>query len=199
LVAVATEARVLLETERLVLRAFAAGDVDLLVDLDSDPEVMQFITGGIRTPREEIEQDFLPAFLAYYERYEAYSFWAAIERSSGEFAGWFHLRPAPGAPPDEPELGYRLRRAMWGRGLATEGSRRLVDLAFERLGARRVVAETMAVHQGSRRVMEKAGLRLVRTFHQEWPHPIPGDEHGDVEYAITREEWERARVTRRGL
>jgi RimJ/RimL family protein N-acetyltransferase len=47
----------------------------------------------------------------------------------------------------------------------------------------------MAVNMGSRRVMEKAGLTLVRTFHQDWPDPIPGDELGDTEYAITRPEW----------
>jgi RimJ/RimL family protein N-acetyltransferase len=51
----------------------------------------------------------------------------------------------------------------------------------------------MAVNTASRRVMEKAGMRLVRTFHQEWPDKIPGDEHGDVEYAITREEWAEQR------
>ena len=88
------------------------------------------------------------------------------------------------------ELGYRLRRSAWGRGLASEGSRALVDHAFRVLGARRVVAETMAVHTASRRVMEKDGLRLVRTFRADWPDAIPGDEHGDVEYALTREEWE---------
>jgi RimJ/RimL family protein N-acetyltransferase len=53
-----------------------------------------------------------------------------------------------------------------------------------------VYAETMAVNRGSRRVMEKSGLRLVRTFHQSWPDRIEGDEHGDVEYALTRAEWE---------
>ena len=90
---------------------------------------------------------------------------------------------------DEPELGFRIVRAAWGRGLATEGSRALIRQAFERLGARRVVAETMVVHAASRRVMEKAGMRLARTFHQPWPDPIPGDEHGDVEYAIDREAW----------
>ena len=94
--------------------------------------------------------------------------------------------------PDEPELGYRLRAASWGLGYATEGSRALVDLAFRELGAERVFAETMAVNTASRRVMEKAGLRYVRTFHQEWPDRIEGDEHGDVEYALTRAEWERA-------
>ena len=54
-------------------------------------------------------------------------------------------------------------------------------------------AETMAVHRGSSRVMEKAGMRHVRSFHAEWPVRIPGDEHGDVEYAITRSEWEADR------
>jgi len=54
----------------------------------------------------------------------------------------------------------------------------------------RIYAETMVVHTASRRVMEKAGLKLVRTFHQAWPYRIEGEEHGDVEYALTRAEWE---------
>jgi RimJ/RimL family protein N-acetyltransferase len=178
-----------LETERLTLRRFTPDDVDLLVDLDSDPEVMFWITGGRTTSREEIETDVLPAFLSYYERYEGYGFWAAIERGTGEFLGWFHFRPAPGHPTDEPELGYRLRRSAWGKGYAAEGSIALIDKGFRDHGVRRVLAETMAVHDASRRVMKKAGMRLVRTFHQDWPDKIPGDEHGDVEYAITREEW----------
>lgn len=186
---------VLLQTDRLILRRFTPDDVDLLVDLDSDPRVMRFINGGRPTPREEIAGDFLPAFLGYYERFPGYGFFAAIERSTGEFLGWFHLRPRAGRPRDEPELGYRLRQAAWGRGYASEGSRALVDKAFADLGARRVYAETMAVNVGSRRVMEKAGLRYVRTFFQEWPERIEGDEHGDVEYELTREQWERERAT----
>jgi RimJ/RimL family protein N-acetyltransferase len=69
----------------------------------------------------------------------------------------------------------------------------LIDRGFTDLGVRRVVAETMVMHTASRRVMEKAGMRAVRTFHQDWPDAIPGDEHGDIEYAITREEWEARR------
>jgi RimJ/RimL family protein N-acetyltransferase len=87
------------------------------------------------------------------------------------------------------ELGYRLRRDSWGKGYATEGSIALIRKGFTELGVHRVFAETMAVNVGSRRVMEKAGLRYVRTFHQDWPERIPGDEHGDVEYALTRAEW----------
>jgi RimJ/RimL family protein N-acetyltransferase len=181
--------RVVLTTPRLLLREFTADDVDLLVELDSDPEVVHHITGGRTTPRSEVEAEVLPAFLAYHRRPDGYGFWAAVHRGTGEFLGWFHLRPEPGGPADEPELGYRLRRSAWGQGYATEGARALVDRAFTELGARRVTASAMAVHGASRRVMEKAGLRFVRSMTLEWPDRIPGDEQGDVEYAITREQW----------
>jgi RimJ/RimL family protein N-acetyltransferase len=180
--------QVFLETERLVLRQFTQHDVDNLVELDSDPAVMHFITGGRPTPRREIESDVLPMYLDYYERFAGFGFWAVIEKSSSRFVGWFHFRPTAAA--DEVELGYRLVKSVWGKGYATEGSRALIHKGFDELGVQRVVAFTMVVHVASRRVMEKAGLRLVRTFHQPWPDYIEGDEKGDVEYALLRSEWE---------
>jgi RimJ/RimL family protein N-acetyltransferase len=186
---------VLLETERLILRRLTAQDADALVELDGDPEVMRFVTGGRPTARAEIENEILPALLAYYERPGGYGFWAAVEKPGGAFLGWFHLRPGPGAPPDEPELGYRLRRSAWGRGYATEGSRALVRRAFAELGARRVTASATAANHASRRVMEKAGLRLVGSFALALREPADGDGDGDtaaVEYALTRAEWEAA-------
>lgn len=181
---------VVVETERLWLRRFTDDDADNLVELDADPEVMRYITGGRATPAEEIRDEVLPAFLGYHERGDAWGFWAAVEKTTGTFIGWFHLRPRPGEdPPDEPELGYRLRREAWGRGLASEGARALVERAFRDHGAHRVHASTMVVNAASRRVMERAGLRFVRVFHQDWPDRIDGEELGDVEYALTREEW----------
>jgi RimJ/RimL family protein N-acetyltransferase len=109
--------RIFLETDRLVLRRFTEDDVDNLVELDSDPDVMHFITGGRPTPRREIESDVLPTFLDYYGRFAGYGFWAAIEKPTGRFVGWFHFRPARGAPPGEVELGYRLRKPAWGKGM----------------------------------------------------------------------------------
>lgn len=181
---------IFLETERLTLRRFTEGDVDNLVELDGDPEVMRFITGGRVTPRDEIQNEVLPAFLDY-EHSAGYGFWAAIEKSTERFVGWFHLRPAEGAPPGELELGYRLRRSEWGKGYATEGSRALVHVGFAELGAERIVASAMVVNVASRRVMEKAGLQFVRVFHQPWPYSIEGEEEGDVEFALLRSEWEQ--------
>lgn len=47
----------------------------------------------------------------------------------------------------------------------------------------------MAVNTASRAVMDKIGMTLVRTFHEQWPDEIEGSEQGDVEYAATRQEW----------
>jgi RimJ/RimL family protein N-acetyltransferase len=180
-----------LETERLMLRRFTPSDVDNLVALDGDPAVMAYLTGGRPTPREVIERRTLPWILREYDRVPGCGRWAAIEKVSGEFLGWFAL-DAPGGTVDQVELGYRLRRSAWGKGYATEGSRALIDRAFTELGAWRVYAQTMAVNTASRRVMEKAGLRYARTFHLELADPIPGTELGEVEYELLRADWGRS-------
>jgi RimJ/RimL family protein N-acetyltransferase len=173
------------ETERLRFRRLTMGDVDALVELDSDPEVMRFLSGGVPTSPATVRDVQLPRLLAKYGRHPGLGRWAAVDRESGEFLGWFALDPS--ADGSEAELGYRLRRSVWGRGLATEGSRALVRYAFDTVGVRRVWAETMAVNERSRRVMAKAGLRHVRTFHLQWDDPIPGTEHGEVEYEVVQE------------
>jgi RimJ/RimL family protein N-acetyltransferase len=182
--------QVFLETRRLVLRRFTVADADDLVSLDGDPDVMRFVPGGAPPSRDQIQNEVLPAFLGYYQRYEGFGFWAAAEKATGEFLGWFHFRPRLAADPGEVELGYRLRRSAWGKGYATEGSRALIGKGFSEFGVQRVVAEAMAVNTASRRVMEKAGLKLVRTYHQTWPYRVDGEEFGVVEYALDKAEWQ---------
>ena len=177
--------QIFLETERLVLRRFTEADMDHLFALHNDPDVMRFLNGGKPTPREEIERE-------YHERFAGDGYWAAVEKTISEFLGWFGLHPTEeGRDLGEVELGYRLRRSAWGNGYATEGSRALIRKGFAELGARRVWAQTMAGNLASRRVMEKAGLQHVRTFHLEWEDPLPGTEHGEVEYALTKVDRER--------
>ncbi len=181
---------VVLKTDRLVLRRLTEADAEDLLALHADPAVMRFI-GSVES-REQVVTSTLPHFIRYDER--GYGFYAAVEQDTGAFVGWFHLRPVrEGGNVEEPELGYRLHRATWGRGYATEGSKALIAHAFTGLGARRVFATTMAINAGSRRVMEKAGMRFVRAFVADWPEKIEGDEHGDVEYEITRAAWEASR------
>ncbi|MFC9234637.1 GNAT family N-acetyltransferase [Streptomyces decoyicus] len=190
---------VLLRTERLTLRRFAAHDAELVVALHGDPEVMHFIGTGRPAPRDTVLERTLPEFLSWPGRpgepAAALGVWAAQAAATGEFVGWFELRPAtPGR--EEAELGYRLCRAAWGRGYATEGARAVVEGAFGGPAGpvvRRITATTMTVNRRSRRVLEKAGLHYVRTFFEEWPDYIEGAEHGDAEYAVTYAEWAAAR------
>lgn len=176
--------RIFLDTDRLILRRFTDTDADLLIDLDSDPEVMRFLTGGVPTPPERIRDEVLPRLLGYYQRWPRLGTWAAIEKSTDEFVGWFAMRPNDGDEPGNVEIGYRLRRSMWGRGYATECSAALIHKGFTELGVTRVYARTMAVNTRSRHVMEKLGLTLARTFRLEFDDPIDGSEHGEVEYEL---------------
>lgn len=177
----------------MILRPFTAADLDDLAALHGDPEVMRYIDDGRPVPRAVVEHETLPAILREYTELPG-GFGRFAADVDGGFVGWFSLRPASSVGLDGGiELGYRLRRAVWGRGLATVGVRMVVRTAFTDLGVDRLVATTMTVNAGSRRVLEKAGLRLVRTFYADWPDPIPGAEHGDVEYALTRAEFTAAR------
>ena len=193
--------QVFMESERMVLRRFTMADADRLADLDSDPEVMRFLTGGVPTPREVIQNEILPAFLRSYEGYEGFGVFAAIEKESGEFLGWFSLRPEDEARPENVSLGYRLRRAVWGQGYATEGARALIRKGFTELGVQRVFATTYQDNHASRRVMEKAGLKLVRTYRMTLEELLASDTYhstaeelwdgDDVEYALLKAEWEQ--------
>lgn len=181
-----------LETERLILRNFTREDAGHLVALDGDPAVMRHL-GGTPTPREVIEREVLPRFFSYDARGDGFGVWAAIERATGEFLGRFMLRPLPSSGPDEADLGYRLRRSAWGQGYGTEGSLALIHKGFADLGLRRVTAATQAANVASRRVMEKAGLTLVRTYPSPYPDRLARERPEVVQYALTKEDWERAR------
>lgn len=176
-----------LETNRLTLRRFTDADEDSLVELNSDPEVMRYLNGGTPTPREEVRSVVLPRILDCYERFGGLGYWAAEEKPTGRFLGWFHFRPGKDTRDGELELGYRLRRAAWGKGYATEGSRALIRKGFTELGVERVVAQTLTVNVASRRVMEKCGLTFVRAFHRPDLDPVGKD--GVVEYALARAQW----------
>ncbi|MFB7512769.1 GNAT family N-acetyltransferase [Streptomyces sp. NPDC056144] len=180
-----------LETDRLLLRAFTTADADHLLALDDDPDVMRFINGGRPTTREAIETRVLPALMRDYPCWNSRGYWAAQEKTTGTFLGWFEFRPLDEHSPAVVELGYRLNRASWGHGYATEGSRALIHKGFTELAVERVTANTMAVNTRSRRVMEKSGLSFLRNFTGDWPDAIEGSEHGEVEYELTRTAWEQ--------
>jgi RimJ/RimL family protein N-acetyltransferase len=158
--------RVVLETDRLVLREFTGADAGLLFALDSDPEVMRYV-GPHTLPSVEAYADHIRTrFLPLYALDPPRGVWAAAEKAAGRFVGWFHLKPGAdyrfaaecGYRPGDADLGYRLARAHWGRGLATEGAAALVRMALADVSTARIVACALAANRASVRVLEKVGL-----------------------------------------
>jgi len=182
-----------LATDRLTLRPFTADDADLLIELDSDPEVMRYLSGGEATPPEVVREQILPSLLAAYERWDGdFGLFAAYEKDGGAFVGWFCLRPERGGPLDEVELGYRLRRDAWGKGYATECSRALLRKAFSELDVRVVWGATMCVNRPSQNVMEKVAMTVSQTLDTpEDMLAVEGSELGGLRYEITKEQWDR--------
>jgi RimJ/RimL family protein N-acetyltransferase len=176
----------------MLLRRFTETDARPLAALYGDPRVMRFITPQ-PVSLLEVESEILPEYLLEYrELADGLGSFAAIEKSTGQMAGRFSLKPASSyGLTDGTELGYRLYPAFWGRGLASEGARALIRSAFERLHLDRVVATTMADNTGSWRVLEKCGLRRVRTFYYGDADQMPGADHGDYVYELTRSDWTR--------
>jgi RimJ/RimL family protein N-acetyltransferase len=177
-----------LETARLVLRPFVDADARLLLALDSDPEVMRYI-GPFRLADEAAYRDRIRNyFLPSYQRHPGYGFWPAEERDTGAFVGWFHLRPGvdyrfaaeAGFRAGEYDVGFRLIRAAWGKGYATEVTRALVGRAFTDSGVDAVVACVLTTNRASVRVLEKAGLRRVSEF------ALPGFDTPAAKYELTK-------------
>ncbi len=182
------------ETDRLVLRQFTVDGADLLIELDSDPEVMRYLTGGEPTlPPAVVREQVIPNVFATYQRWDGrFGLFAAYERDTQDFIGWFQLRPEREGPLDEVELGYRLRRDAWGKGYATEAALALLDKGFSELSLHAVWAETMAVNLASQRVLEKIGMSVLA------PIPTPdtmqgvvGADRGGFRFEITKEQWDR--------
>lgn len=169
-------------TGRLLLRPAAGADRMDLHRLERDPEVMRYLNGGRPTPLEP-DADKDEGFLM--PRGHADGLWVVVEPQTGAFLGWVSLRLQGEAG----DLGYRFRRDAWGLGYATEAASAVLADAFERRGLSRITAQTMAVNLASRRLMERLGMRHERTLFVDFPDALPGSEHGEVEYAMTREQW----------
>ena len=146
----------ILETERLLLREFVPGDVDALAAVLSDPETMRYYPAVL-------DRDGVAAWIERNRRRytdAGHGLWAMVSKSSGEVIGDCGLTRQTVEEVDEIEIGYHVRRNLWGRGYASEAAGACRDYGFERLGAERLISLIRPENVPSRRVAEKVGLTL---------------------------------------
>ena len=181
----------ILQTQRITLMPLADEHLEWEIELDSDPAVMRYLTGRASAP-EEVEASHARR-MAAAQKLDGLGFWVGLV--DDDFVGWWILQPAHGPDqPDDPgvaDLGFRLLRRHWRKGLASEGARELVRHGLDDLGLDRIIAQTMTLNAGSRAVMERIGLTYVRTFPTSETAPVEGVDEGEVEYEMTRKEWKR--------
>ncbi len=174
-----------LETPRLYLREITDADELELLDLDSDPEVMRYLTQGKPSSRVQVQQMMYRVSAEIERSRGRYGVWSAIEQQSNLFVGWFHLFPPREDPKDFKTLylGYRLKKRFWDQGYATEVSRALIEKAFTKYGAVEVCAQAMKLNLGSQNVMKKVGM-IFRKEYLEKTFPVGSQE--SVLYSIKK-------------
>lgn len=147
-----------LETERLMFRDWQASDLEPFHAICSDPSVMQFVGDGTPWSRERTEQFIVSA--REMSRTLGFCRWPVIDKASSAVIGFCGFVPAS----DSAEIGWRLAKESWGRGLATEAARAVLKHGFESLRFQRIIATVQAPNRASIRVVEKLGMKAESTF-----------------------------------
>lgn len=168
-------------TERLLLRQWRAQDLSLFASLNADPEVMSYFPAQLS--RSESDAVALRCQSLIKER--GWGFWAAEERASGAFVGMIGLHTPEANLPCAPcvEVGWRLARAHWGKGYATEGASAALEFAFSALGLDEVVSFTALPNTRSQAVMRRLGMRRDEATFQ---HPALPAGHWLAEHCLYR-------------
>jgi [ribosomal protein S5]-alanine N-acetyltransferase len=157
-----------IETERLLLRAFETSDSDAMAGIYGDAEVMRHVCLGVLD--REGTASLLEGYRAAQEEH-GFSTWAVVEKASGNVVGGAGFGVY--APTGEPELGYTLAAAVWGRGYGLEAARACVEAAFAHLPHGRVVAKVEPENERSLRLAQRLGMRPVETIAVEGnPHVL---------------------------
>lgn len=174
-----------LETDEIYLRDFEESDDQFIKELDSDPEVVRYISNGIPSDDNEVKRA-MGIFLDFKKKHAGkYGFWVAVDKKTQNLAGWFHLRPLKfdWENFNKLELGYRLKKEFWGKGIATEVSKLLINKAFKVLDADEVWAHAMKANSSSINVMKKCGLKFDR---EEQYLDFPGPDKACVWYVLKK-------------
>src|SRR5438309_1003127 len=166
-----TELIPVLYTERLLLRAFTPEDFEPFTTIVADPEVVRYLDDGAPISREECWRG-MALFLGHWHL-RGYGWWAVEDRRTGAFLGRIGLYNPEGWPGIE--VGWLLRRDVWGAGLATEGATAALNFAFDVVGADHVISIIDARNTRSIRVAEKIGERYERDLrHNDKPVVVYG-------------------------
>jgi [ribosomal protein S5]-alanine N-acetyltransferase len=149
-----------LETERLWLCAWEPGDLAAARPIFTDPDVMRYINGGVPRSDDQIRESI--SRQQNHLRQRGFCLWKLLLKPDARAIGDCGLQPLQLDGADEVEIGWRLAKNQWGRGLATEAARVALRHAVEYARLKRVIAIAVPENRASLRIMEKLGMTFER-------------------------------------
>jgi len=177
-----------LVTERVRLRQWRTSDLEPFAQLNADARVMEFYPATMDRGASDALAERIRSGIS--ER--GWGLWAAELLATGEFIGYIGLNVPGTHLPFSPcvEVGWRLARAFWGRGLATEGAHEALRAGFEDLGFEEIVSFTSLVNRRSRAVMERLGMLEDEPAAFEMPSvPVGSALRAHCLYRLSRRRW----------
>lgn len=157
--------KIFAETERLILRELLKSDADGMFELDSDPLVHQYL--GNKTINNINQSIELIDFVRQQYIDHGIGRWAIIDKSTNDFIGWSGLKfvtELNNGHQNYYDVGYRLIRKYWGKGIATETAIIALDYAFNTLNTNEVYAAAHCENGASNKILQKIGMNFIETF-----------------------------------
>ena len=149
--------QIIFETPRLVLRQFTEDDAPLILQLNSDPEIVKYVHEMVLTTEEQAKKIIVDTILPQYKN--NLGRWATYTKSNNEFIGWCGLKYR--LELDEIDLGYRFKKDAWGKGYATEAAKHTLDHGFNTLHLTIITGRAHIENIASIKVLEKIGMQFI--------------------------------------
>jgi RimJ/RimL family protein N-acetyltransferase len=175
-----TPYKIILETDRLLLRHLVMDDLNDLYMLYSDPEIRRYFPEGVLTLEETQEE--LEWHMNGHPRHPELGLWATVHKETGSFIGRCGLLPWEIDGKFEVEIAYLFDKSFWGQGLATEAAQGILKYGFDKLNLSRLICLIDPANNASQKVAERIGMSLERRV-----DGIAGDNFPTLIYSIGRQ------------
>ena len=144
----------IIQTNRFYLREKQLSDAKDMYLLNIDPEVIKY-TGD---PPFKDEDEAL-AFIKNYDHFRKHGFgrWVIVDKQNDEYLGWCGLKKHEDGMID---LGYRIKKEHWSKGIASEAAAACVDYGFTVLNINEIVGRSASANAASIRILEKIGMQF---------------------------------------